>query len=35
MGSKFSCVAVAMKEFFLDLLQAAKSMVGCGSVCNL
>ena len=35
MGSRFSCVAVGMERLSLDLSQAVKNIVGCGSVWNL
>ena len=34
-GSRFSCVPAGMKRHSLDLLQAVKNIVGCGSVCMI
>ena len=35
MGSGFSCTAAGMGRLSLDISQAVKNIVGCGSVWNL
>ena len=35
LDSRFSCVVAWMERLSLDLLQAVKNIVGCGSVWNL
>ena len=34
MCSRYSCVAAGIETFSLDLMQAVKNVVGCGSVCD-
>ena len=34
MGTRFSCMTAGMEILSLDLMQAVKNIVGCGSVWN-
>ena len=35
MDSRFSCMVAGMERLSLDLSEAVKNIVGCGSVSNL